>query len=198
MRSQLPALALIAALGAACPTVAAAGGEVVFARGHATLVTKGGRTVRAAKGQAVGPGDLVRTGQGQLQLQFPDGTYVSLAPGSDLRVDAYRYSAHSNGQDVAFFTLYRGGARCLTGAIAQTPVARFRVNTPYGTVHASAAEFSALVGDSLQISLGAGYAEVRNRAGALRLAAGQRGFVRDRTAPPILVGTIVPAPVTPR
>jgi hypothetical protein len=197
MQNRLTAFALTAALGTACPTAAAAGGEVVFATGRAALIDQDGRTTRVEKGQAVGPGDLLRTAQGQLQLQFPDGTYLSLGPGTDLRVDAYRYTAQPGGQE-AFFTLYRGRVRYLTGAIAQTPAGRFRVNTPFGTVRAGAAEFSVLVGGSLQISLGAGNAEVRNQAGALRLAAGQRGFVYDRTAPPILVGTIVPAPVTPR
>jgi hypothetical protein len=197
MRNRLPALALIAAVGTVCPAVGTAAGEVVFVTGHATLVDQEGKAARVQKGQPVRPGDLVRTSRGQLQLQFPDGTYVSLAPNTDLRLDTYRYAAQSGGPGSASFTLYRGRARCLTGAIARSQGGRFRLNTPYATLRAGAAEFSALVGDGLQISLGRGSAEVRNGAGVLRLAAGQRGFVYDRAAPPLLVGTIVPAPVTP-
>ena len=170
----------------------------MFSTGHVTLVDKGGRTARLAKGQLVGPGDLLRTRQGQLQLQFPDGTYASMMPESDLRIDAYRYSPQPGPRNTAFFTLYRGGVRFMTGAIAQLPEGRFRLNTPFGTLHAGTAEFSALAGEGLQVSVGAGDAQIRNQAGALHLAAGQRGFVPGPGAPPMLVGTIVPAPVTPR
>jgi hypothetical protein len=198
MPSRVAALALITALGGIGPAVRADNGTVVFSSGQATLVEKGGKTARLAKGQQVGPGDLLRTRQGQVQLQFPDGTYASITPGSDLRIDAYRYSTQPGARNTAFFTLYRGGVRFMTGTIAQLPAGRFRLNTPFGTLHAEAAEFSALASEGLQVSVGAGNAQVRNQAGALRLAAGQRGFVPNPSAPPMLVGTIVPAPVTPR
>jgi hypothetical protein len=195
----LPALGLIAALGSTSAELHADTGTVVFASGQVTLTkNSSGRAVRLAKGDAVGVGALLRTGQGQLQVRFPDGTYVSVGPGSYLRVDAYRYATRSDGSDAAFFTLYRGEVRFLTGAIADSPNRRFRLNTPFATLHSGSAEFSALVGGGLQVSLGAGSAEIRNQAGALRLAAGERGFVSNREAPPILVGTIVPAPVAPR
>jgi hypothetical protein len=198
MPSRVAALALIAAFGGTCPAVRADNGTVVFSAGHATLVDKGGKTGRVARGQQVRPGDLLRTGQGQVQLQFPDGTYASITPGSDLRIDAYRYSTQPGARNAAFFTLYRGGVRFMTGAIAEVPEGRFRLNTPFGTLHAEAAEFSAVANEGLQVSVGAGSAQVRNQAGALHLAAGQRGFVADPSAPPILVGTIVPAPLAPR
>jgi hypothetical protein len=188
---------LIAASGATIPAVRADDATIVFASGDATLIAHGGQSARPAKGQLVAPGTLLRTGQGQIQLRFPDGSYASITPGSDLRIDAYRYSTQPGARNTAFFTLYRGGVRFITGAAAQAD-GRFRLNTPFATLHAAAAEFSALSGEGLRISVGAGTAQLRNQAGALQLTAGQRGFVLNPNTPPMLVGTIVPAPVTPR
>ena len=198
MRIKVATLALIAAFGSLWPVLCASDGTVVFSSGHATLVDKGSSTAPLAKGRRVGPGDLLRTREGQVQVRFPDGTYASILPGSDLRIDAYRYSAQPGARNTAFFTLFRGSVRFMTGAIAQAREGSFRLNTPFATLHAQTAEFSARAAEGLQVSVGAGSAQVRNQVGALRLAAGQRGFVHDANAPPILVGTIVPAPVTPR
>src|SRR5262245_10036647 len=92
MQGRVATLALIAAFIGG-PALGAGTGTVVFSSGSSILIDRDDKSVPVAKDQQVSPGDLVRTGQGQVQLQFPDGTYVSLGPGSDLRVDAYRYSA---------------------------------------------------------------------------------------------------------
>jgi ferric-dicitrate binding protein FerR (iron transport regulator) len=190
-------LALIAAFIGE-PALGAGTGTVVFSSGPATLIDRDDKSVAVAKDQPVASGDLLRTGQGQVQLSFPDGTYVSVGPESDLRVDAYRYSGQPGGRDAAFFTLYRGGVRFITGAIASGVDGRFRLNTAFGTLHAGPAEFSVLAAQKLHVSVGAGQVQIRNQAGALQVSAGQRGLVPEPSAPPFLIGTIVPEPVTPR
>jgi hypothetical protein len=101
MPGQIVVLALIAALSTGCSPVWADNGTIQFSSGHATLVDKGGKTTRLAKRRRVGPGDLLRTGQGQVQLGFPDGIYASISPSSDLRIDAYRYSTRPGARNAA-------------------------------------------------------------------------------------------------
>src|SRR5262245_40349924 len=117
MQGGVATLALIAALIGG-PALGAGTGTVVFSNGAATLINRDDKSVPVAKDQPIAPGDLLRTGQGQVQLRFPDGTYISLGVDSDLRVDAYRYAGQPGARDAAFFTLYRGVARFQTGAIA--------------------------------------------------------------------------------
>lgn len=197
MQRRVATVALIAALIGES-ALGADAGTVVFSNGPATLIDHDDKTVAVTKDQPVAPGDLLRTGQAQVQLRFPDGTYVSLGPDSDLRVDAYRYSGQPEARDAAFFTLYRGVVRFQTGAIASGMEGRFRLNTAFGTLHAGAAGFSVRAARNLQVSVGAGQVQIRNQAGALQVGAGQRGLVAQPSAPPVLIGTIVPAPVTPR
>jgi hypothetical protein len=195
LRSALLALALCVVSSAAS---AADSATVVFAGGDVSLTSKDGKARPVTRGQGVRPGHLVRTGAGQVQLRFRDGTFVSVYAGSDLRIDDYRYQPRAAGGGTAAFTLYRGGVRFMTGEIAASSGNRFHVSTPSGTLRAVRSEFAAAAGAGLQISVGAGSVEIRNEAGVMQLAAGQRAFVRDRHTPAIAIGTIVPAPVTPQ
>ena len=171
---------------------------VVFTRGQVTLATQDGKRRPVTQGQEVKPSHLLQTGAGQIQLRFRDGTFVSVYPGSDLRIDAYRHLPRGVGGGTATFTLYRGSVRFMTGEIAASPDGRIQLSTPFATLRVGSSEFAATAGTGLRVSVGAGSVEIRNQAGAIRLAAGQRAFVRDRNTPAIMVGTIVPAPVTPQ
>lgn len=197
MPGRVATLALITAVIGG-PALSAGTGTVVFSSGPATLIDRDDKSIAVSKDQVVGPGDLLRTRQGQIQLRFPDGTHVSLGPESDLRVDAYRYSGQPGARDAAFFTLYRGAVRFLTGAIASAVDGRFRLNTAFGTLQAGAAEFSVRAAQNLQVSVGTGQIQIRNQMGVLQVGAGQRGLVPEPGAAPLLIGTIVPAPVPPR
>src|SRR5262245_28202106 len=102
MHGRVATVALIAALMDE-PVLGSGTGTVLFSSRPATLIDRDDKATAVAKDQQVAPGDLLRTAQGQVQLRFPDGTYVSLGPDSDLRVDAYRYSGQPGARDAAFF-----------------------------------------------------------------------------------------------
>src|SRR5262249_4630567 len=131
------------------------------------------------------------------QISFPDGAYLSLMPGAELRVDAYRFGGNAQGKETAFFTLFRGATRFLAGAIGKAPGSRFCVTTPMALVEVRISEFVVAVGKGTQVTVGAGQLSIRNDAGALTLSAGQRGFVADRVTLPYLVGNVIPERIAP-
>jgi hypothetical protein len=187
------------ALAFVCLAAHADNGTTVFVSGPVGVVQASGRLGSLAKGNDIKVGDLVRVGpNGRAQIRFPDGAYLSLMPGAELRVDAYRFGGNAKGKETAFFTLFRGATRFLAGAIGKAPGSRFRVTTPSAVVEVRISEFVVVVvGQGVQVTVGAGQLSVRNDAGALTLNAGQRGFVADRSTLPYLVGNVIPDRIAP-
>jgi hypothetical protein len=173
-------------------------GTAVFVSGNVRVAQRSGHSTALAAGGKVASGDLLSVGTGaRAQIRFVDGAYVSLLPGTELRVDTYRIGAAANGKEAAFFSLYRGSARFMAGTIGKAEGRRFRVTTPVAALEAHAGEFVAIVVKGLQVTVGAGSVSVFNDAGALTLSAGQRAIVADRGTAPYLVGTVVPERITP-
>jgi hypothetical protein len=185
----------------ACEAVCAAqaeGGTVVFASGHSQLMSFEGKAARIRKGQVIVPGHIIRTSAtGHVQIRFRDGTYVSLHPSTDLRVDAYRYHIGRETGEAASFTLYRGNARFMTGAIGKRQGSQFRVATAVAALELHGAEVATTLVDQLRVTVGSGRVDVRNDAGSLTAVRGQRVLVADRATAPLLIGSLVPYPVLP-
>jgi hypothetical protein len=181
-----------------CLTAHADNGTTVFVTGPVGVIQASGRIGVLGKGNDIKVGDLIRVGpNGRAQIRFPDGAYLSLMPGTELRVDAYRFGGNAKGKETAFFTLFRGATRFLAGEIGRAPGSRFRVTTPIAVVEVRISEFVVVVGQGVQVTVGAGQLSVRNDAGALTLNAGQRGLVADRSALPYLVGNVIPDRIAP-
>jgi len=105
--------ALMMALAAAYPALSYATGAATldFAAGSVTAVSAAGSQRNLGKGSEVGSGDAVVTGDGgRAQLRFTDGGMVSLQPGSEFRIDNYRFSGKEDGEEKGFFSLLKGGA----------------------------------------------------------------------------------------
>jgi hypothetical protein len=183
--------------GIAAP-VAADYGTAVFVLGRASLVGHSGQSRALVKGMQVHSGDLVRTEPGaRVQLRFTDGAFISILPDTELGIDAYRYGGSAIGRGTAFFTLYRGSARFLTGAIGKANGSRFRTTTAIAILEVEGGEFVAISGKGLQLNVGVGRVNLRNERGALGVQAGQRAFVTDRATAPYLVGTAIPYRIAP-
>ena len=186
-------------LTAAC-TATAAGTDsatILFLSGPVILTTPNGETTAVKRSTSWRPNQLLRTGTtGRAQLRFPDGTLVSVSPGSDVRLDAFRYDGRGGASDLAAFTVFRGSVRFLTGA-DRSAGSMLRIATAAAALAAPDGELAVTAAAALQVSVGRGQVELRNDAGRLVAGEGQRVYVKDRATPPILVGTIVPAPMTP-
>ena len=171
---------------------------LLFLAGPVTAFSKNSGAELLARGNAWREGVVLRTGNGgRAQAQFTDGTAVSLSPGSDVRLDAYRYDGAAGAQDSAAFTVYRGSVRFLAGT-RRTAGSTLRIATPCAALSTAGGELLVeAAGGSIQVSVGNGQLELRNDGGRLLAGAGQRIFVKDRATAPILIGTIVPAPISP-
>jgi hypothetical protein len=112
--------------------------DVVSVRGDARVVRGAERSSRLLPSAAVRPGATVRPGDrvvtgpdGRVELAFRDGARVTVAPGSDFRIDAWRCDA-----DVqrCFVSLARGAVRTVGGAIGKRDPADYRFVAPTSTV----------------------------------------------------------------
>lgn len=146
-------------------------------------------------GSELSQGDLVRTGKdGRAQIRFSDGGLVSLQPGTDFRIDEYRFDAAT---ERSFFSLLRGALRSATGAIGKRDRENYRLRTPTATIGIRGTEFLAeetvctplcAPGSraGLKVSVTQGRIAVTTRAGTLEVGEGQSAEVESPDAMPRL------------
>lgn len=141
---------LLATFGVLAPTAAAtvpaAGvGEVTFVIGVASRTDASGATAVVTKGMRVNVADRIETETGgHVHVKFLDGAFISVRPGSLLRVDEYRVD-NAKPQDSAIrFTLERGVSRSITGDAGRVAKDRFRLNTPIAAIGVRGTDFVTL------------------------------------------------------
>ena len=114
--------------------IAADVGRVVLAAGDATALREG-KVMRLNFGSPVQDQDTLRTGaESNLQVRFEDDSYVSLRPGSELKVREFRYSGKEDGSERAIFSLIKGGLRAITGLIGRRSHENYRMDTATSTI----------------------------------------------------------------
>ena len=180
----LPVLTLCALLWS-LPALAA---DIVieFATGDAGVLDSQGSRRLVQKGDALGPGDLVQTAEGRVQIRFSDGGIVDLAPQSAFRVDSYRFDGAEDGTERKFMTLVKGLLRTISGAIGHAHQETYRLDTPVASIGIRGTGYTANLSSGLTVEVGEGAVEVSNRAGALQIQRGQAGYVRDALSAPVL------------
>lgn len=142
-RAALPAVATLLAAGGAAlcaslfatPALAADAGLVQFATGEVRVIGANGQSRNAARGATFAEGETVVTGPtGQAQLRMVDQGILALRPGTELRIDTYRFNGREDGTERSVLSLVRGGLRALTGLIGNTNKPNYLVNTPLVTI----------------------------------------------------------------
>ncbi|MCD6673247.1 MAG: FecR domain-containing protein [Burkholderiaceae bacterium] len=192
IRALLFALGLFAAIGPA----AAADGRALVVAGRVMIerVAPGAISVTAlTAGAEVRSGDLIRTGSdGRTQIRFSDGSIVSLQPGTDFRIDEYRFEQNERR---AFFFLMRGALRTLTGAIGKANHDEYRMKTPTATVGVRGTEYVAeqTVCDprcapgpraGLRVAVTQGRIVLLTNGGEIEVGTGQAAAAESADAPP--------------
>jgi len=202
MRALVFALALFGAI----PLATAADGRALVVAGRVMVerAAPGAFSITAlGVGTEIRSGDLIRTGSdGRAQIRFSDGAIVSLQPGTDFRIEDYRYERD---QRRAFFYLLRGALRTLTGAIGKTNHDEYRMKTPTATVGVRGTEYVAeqTVCDprcapgpraGLRVAVSKGRIVLLTDAGEIEVDAGQSAAAESADAPPqrIEQGPVLP------
>lgn len=173
---------LLMALVVLFPLNASAAGaaKVDFVAGPVNVLMASGEQRPATKGAEVQSGETLVTGSGgRVQLRFSDGGMVSLQPGSEYRIDDYRFSGSQDGSEKGVFSLVKGGLRTITGEIGRNNKAAYRVNTGVATIGIRGTEFTIVYtgANSISLATGEGAIEVCNNAGCVVMPSGTSAIV---------------------
>ena len=177
--------------------VSAQAANIVFATGSATVIGADGKVRKADRGSVLEPGETVDTGDGKAQLRFRDGATISLQPGTQFRVEQFRFS-EQNGkaseQDTVVMRLLKGTLRAVSGLIGKEKRDQYRMDTTVGTIGIRGTEYGANLGDpGLAVTTYVGLVEVCNSAGCAMAGPGQTLQVPDgNTRPRLLPGSNLP------
>jgi hypothetical protein len=189
-RLLLPLTMLFALAGEAMAQAA----TIVFATGGASIVAADGSTRRAERGTALVAGETVDTGEGKAQLRFRDGATISLQPGTQFRIEQFRFS-EQNGraaeEDLVVMRFFKGALRAVSGLIGKQKREQYRMDTAVGTIGIRGTEYASTMGaDGLSVTTHAGLVEVCNTVGCSQVGPGQTLVVPDaNTRPRLLPGS---------
>ena len=121
-------------------------GEVVFVIGQAQALHSADLNAPAQiikRGSSIHVGDVITTsGNAHVHVRFVDGAFLSVRPGSRLKVVDYVYDAKLPKQSTVRFDLQEGVARSITGAAGHAAKERFRLNTPVAALGVRGTDFS--------------------------------------------------------
>lgn len=192
--SALWPILLLCALSSGAQADAA---NVVFATGSATVIGVDGKARKAERGSALAVGETVDTGDGKAQLRFRDGATISLQPGTQFRVEQYRFverNGRASDEDNVAMRLLKGTLRAVSGLIGKERREQYRMDTMVGTIGIRGTEYGASLGDAgLAVTTYVGLVEVCNSAGCAMAGAGQTLLVPDgNTRPRLQPGSNLP------
>lgn len=190
------ALASVCALGWAAQVA----GTVVNLSGPLMVRKASGAVKALALKSEVEQGDtLVAEKNTYAQIRFVDNSEITLKPNTTFRVEAFAYEEGKPASDSASFTLVKGGLRSVTGLLGKRNKERFQLKTPTATIGIRGTTFTAdFIGPAgtalpgqhapgLYVSVLDGLIVVTNAGGSQQFSAGQFGFVRGITVPPVIV-----------
>ncbi|MCC5884928.1 MAG: FecR domain-containing protein [Gammaproteobacteria bacterium] len=189
-------------------------GRVLIAVGEVQAVQTDGSRRDLSRGDPVFEGDTLITGaSGRMQVRLTDGSRLALRPGSELRIDEHRYQPAAPPQrQSTSLSLQRGGFRTVTGQVAASNRAGYRVATPFAVIGVRGTEWFAVItdlgqGENLILGVEQGSIFAENDAGSLNLGedadfnfAVVTSFVtlpEGLQAPPEGTGDLPPLELTP-
>ncbi|MCU0869113.1 MAG: FecR family protein [Burkholderiales bacterium] len=188
------------ALGSAFVTgvFAAPAANVDFVHGDASVSGPGGQTRPLKRGAAVEPGETIVTGDGaRAQLKFTDGAYVSLSPGSQFRIDEYRFNGKPDGTEKGFFSLLKGGLRTITGLVGRVNKGAYQVSTSVATIGIRGTEYTIAYGNSVTGSVGGGGITACNAGGCTNVDSGETFYIPSADVRPVITFKTVDLPPPP-
>ena len=189
-------LLLFVMLSMSSSLLAATAAKVEFVWGTAYALSISGEKRELTKGSDIHVGDTVVSEDARLQLRFRDGGFVSLAPHSEFRVNAFSYSGKPDGSERVAMELMKGGLRTISGLIGKAIQSAYEMKTAVATIGIRGTEYTVVYGESVSGTVSAGAIAVCNAGGCLDVAHGQSYFVKDENTKPVFISQ--PALLLPR
>ncbi len=122
-------------------------GEVIFTVGEVKVL---GSNTPLKRGDALAVGQTLLTGSnGHVHIRFIDQAFVSVRPGSELRIEQYAYDQAEPKNNRIKFSLVKGTSRFITGKAGQAAKQNFRLNTPVAAVGIRGTDFVAQVANDV-------------------------------------------------
>lgn len=182
MSSRL-SLWLLLCLVWACPALADEAAALVFFSGSPLLTAENGTVRPLRKGDSIASGETIDTVDGRVQLRFRDGASMSLQPGTQFRVDSYRYSgngAQAAAGDGVVMSLIKGTLRTVSGWLGKQDRKQYRIGTTVATIGIRGTEFGASMdGSGLTVTTYVGMVEVCSEVGCVDVAPAETVWVRS-------------------
>ena len=170
------------------PSLANESAGMILAMRGQVEISRGAEKLVAANRTELLSGDTIITKDGQVQIRFADGTFLTLSHDTRFSIDDYHYGRRNG--DRAQFSLVNGWMHTLTGQIDHRA---YLLKTRLANLGVRGTEYSAQLGESLHVSVDRGMVEIANAAGKIQVGAGGSATVTARDRMPLpSVGSKLP------
>ena len=110
-------------------------GLVQFVHGDVTVTDVAGTSRAARKGAAINEGDtLVSAQNASAQIRMDDGGFIAIRPNTRLKFDKFKFTKQQDKPESAFFSLFKGGFRAITGLIGRIRHEDYKISTSAATI----------------------------------------------------------------
>jgi hypothetical protein len=157
--------------------------RVDFAVGDVSAVAPDGKRRPLVKGSQILVGETVSIQQGRAQLRFADGAYMSLQPGTEFKIEEFRFTGSQDGTESIVMNLLKGGMRTITGLIGRANRQNYKLRTEVATIGIRGTEFSVRYTDSIEVFCAEGAIFVQNEGGTVPLSSGEGARVASFQTP---------------
>ncbi len=176
-------------------------GQVVWVKGVAHAISSPDNKDRTLQRRdAIFVHDSITTDStSSSEIVFTDGGRITVAPGSKMKVDDYKFNKTSAADNKSVMSVAEGGFRAVTGAISKTNPQGYQVNTPVATIGVRGTDYFAYykgacittTGDRKRVTgascgmfmkIMKGAITAKNKAGKIDLSAGGKEFARIQTS----------------
>jgi len=109
-------------------------GKAILVIGN-VVVIRGGVESPLNRNDALQSGDVIKTMPlSNAQIRMNDESLIALRPGTEFKIDEFRYDGKQDGSERGFFSLIKGGLRTVTGAVGKANRENYKVTTPSATI----------------------------------------------------------------
>lgn len=162
--------------------------KALFVTGSPVVTAITGQVRPLLRGGELASGDLLNTADGRVQLRFADGASMSLVPGSQFRIDTFRFAEGGNGlgaADGVVMTLIKGALRTVTGLLGKKNYHQYQLGTSVATIGVRGTEYGATFdGTGLSVTTYAGRVEVCSAVACQEIGPGETIWVDGRAEAP--------------